>query len=283
MASSYSYPELFLAGFIFILPFLYEKSNVFRYYLKFFLYYAYVLITCTVLLPVVLVYPRDVTNLMYAIDYFHNVASRFCRYASHIVGIEWELRGMEHWNNDECYIVISNHQSSLDILGMFEMWPVMKRCTVVAKRPLMFTGAFGFGAWLSGLVFIDRLKTDRARKLMKEATERVIKQKTKLWIFPEGARYNKGSIQSFKKGAFYLAIDAQIPIMPVVFSQYYFLDSETKTFEPGKVVITTLPPISTKGMTRNDLDALSEMARQQMLDVFHEASKDLVMQIKIAV
>lgn len=56
---------------------------------------------------------------------------------------------------------------------------------------------------------------------------------TKLWVFPEGARFNKGSIQPFKKGAFYLAIDAQIPIMPVVFSQYYFLDNETKTFEPG--------------------------------------------------
>ncbi|KAJ8734623.1 hypothetical protein PYW08_013873 [Mythimna loreyi] len=275
MASSYSYPELFLAGFIFTLPFLYEKSNLFRYYLKFFLYYAYVLITCTVLLPVVLIYPRDVTNLI--------VASRFCRYASHIVGIEWELRGMEHWNTEQCYIVISNHQSSLDILGMFEMWPRMKRCTVVAKRPLMFTGAFGFGAWLSGLVFIDRLKTEKARQLMKDATARVIKEKTKLWIFPEGARYNKGSIQSFKKGAFYLAIDAQIPIMPVVFSQYYFLDSETKTFEPGKVVITTLPPISTSGMTYNDVETLSEMARQQMIDVFHESSKDLVMQKKIAI
>lgn len=59
------------------------------------------------------------------------------------------------------------------------MWPRMKRCTVVAKRPLMFTGAFGFGAWLSGLVFIDRLKTDRARKLMREATERVIQEKVK--------------------------------------------------------------------------------------------------------
>lgn len=56
---------------------------------------------------------------------------------------------------------------------------------------------------------------------------------TKLWVFPEGARYNKGCIQPFKKGAFYLAIDAQIPIMPVVFSQYYFLDNESKTFEPG--------------------------------------------------
>ncbi|XP_045542601.1 1-acyl-sn-glycerol-3-phosphate acyltransferase alpha [Papilio machaon] len=211
------------------------------------------------------------------------VASRFCRYASRIVGIEWELRGLEHWDNEQCYIVISNHQSSLDILGMFEMWPRMKRCTVVAKRPLMFAGAFGFGAWLSGLVFIDRLKSDKARRLMKQATDRVIREKTKLWIFPEGARYNNGNIQPFKKGAFYLAIDAQVPIMPVVFSQYYFLDNETKTFEPGKVVITTLPPISTKGMTRNDLENLSEMARQKMIEVFNESSKDLVKQKKIAI
>lgn len=72
------------------------------------------------------------------------------------------------------------HYLSLDklfFLGMFEMWPRMKRCTVVAKRPLMFTGAFGFGAWLSGLVFIDRLKTEKARLLMREATARVVQEK----------------------------------------------------------------------------------------------------------
>lgn len=96
--------------------------------------------------------------------------------------------------------------------------------------------------------------------------------------------------------------------MPVVFSQYYFLDSESKTFEPGnhdefvlnhryicnqvlirflfilgKVVITTLPPIPTKGMTRDDLEILSDMARQQMIEVFNESSKDLVKQKKIAI
>ncbi|GBP67362.1 1-acyl-sn-glycerol-3-phosphate acyltransferase alpha [Eumeta japonica] len=215
--------------------------------------------------------------------YDASVASRFCRYASYIVGIEWELRGLEHWDNDHSCIVISNHQSSLDILGMFEMWPRMKRCTVVAKRPLMFAGAFGFGAWLSGLVFIDRLKTEKARLLMKKATEKVVEEKTKLWIFPEGTRFNKGCIQPFKKGAFYLAIDAQIPLMPVVFSQYYFLDDETKTFNQGKVVITTLPPISTRGMTRDDIEALSEIARQKMIETFKESSKDLVVQSRITV
>lgn len=51
----------------------------------------------------------------------------------------------------------------------------------------------------------------------------------------------------------------------------------------GKVVITTLPPIPTKGMTRNDLESLSDMAREQMIEVFNESSKDLVKQKKIAI
>lgn len=51
----------------------------------------------------------------------------------------------------------------------------------------------------------------------------------------------------------------------------------------GKVVITTLPPIPTKGMTRDDLDTLSEMARQQMIEVFNDSSRDLVMQKKIVI
>lgn len=51
----------------------------------------------------------------------------------------------------------------------------------------------------------------------------------------------------------------------------------------GKVVITTLPPIPTKGMTRDDIDQLSELARQQMIQVFNETSKQLVSQSKVAV
>lgn len=69
------------------------------------------------------------------------------------------------------------------------MWPRMKRCTVVAKRPLMFAGAFGFGAWLSGLVFIDRLRTDRARQLMKEATEKVKADKVKFLTLSQVSFY----------------------------------------------------------------------------------------------
>lgn len=56
----------------------------------------------------------------------------------------------------------------------------------------------------------------------------------KLWIFPEGTRHNTGEIHPFKKGAFHVAIRSQLPILPVVYSSYYFLSAEEKRFDAGK-------------------------------------------------
>jgi 1-acyl-sn-glycerol-3-phosphate acyltransferase len=54
-----------------------------------------------------------------------------------------------------------------------------------------------------------------------------------MWVFPEGTRNNSGDILPFKKGAFHVAIAAQIPVLPVIFSSYYFLDNKNKEFESG--------------------------------------------------
>ena len=56
----------------------------------------------------------------------------------------------------------------------------------------------------------------------------------KLWIFPEGTRNNAGAMLPFKKGAFHVAVSGQIPILPIVFSSYHFLDHKKKTFDEGK-------------------------------------------------
>jgi lysophosphatidate acyltransferase len=55
-----------------------------------------------------------------------------------------------------------------------------------------------------------------------------------MWVFPEGTRNNTGNILPFKKGAFHVAIAAQVPILPVIFSSYYFLDNKKKEFESGQ-------------------------------------------------
>lgn len=118
---------------------------------------------------------------------------------------------------------------------MFDIWPVMNKCTVVAKRELFYAWPFGLAAWLCGLIFIDRMQSEKARNSLCDATELIKKKKIKLWIFPEGTRRNTGEIHAFKKGAFHMAIAGQIPILPVVFSSYKtFLDDDNKNMTGGK-------------------------------------------------
>lgn len=79
----------------------------------------------------------------------------------------------------------------------------------------------------------------------------------------------------FKKGAFYLAINSQLPITPVVYSCYHFLDHKQERFDPGEVIMTVLPPISTKGMTIEQLPELMERVRNEMLEVYRSTSDEI--------
>jgi lysophosphatidate acyltransferase len=68
------------------------------------------------------------------------------------------------------------------------MWKFMHRTTVIAKKQLFYYGPFGFGAWLCGIIFIDRQSPEKAKKTLDEAVEKLKKNNTKLWIFPEGEK-----------------------------------------------------------------------------------------------
>ena len=72
----------------------------------------------------------------------------------------------------------------------------------------------------------------------------------KLMIFPEGTRNSKKGLTMlpFKKGAFHIAIDGKLPILPVVLSEYDFLDVKNWIFNPGKVTIKVLPRIDTENI-----------------------------------
>ncbi|XP_019877825.1 1-acyl-sn-glycerol-3-phosphate acyltransferase alpha [Aethina tumida] len=267
-----TYTEIFFAVCILILPFLYESSHVFRYHLKFFLYYGITMVNSVILIPVFCFRPKDVKNLL--------LASTFCRICSTLIGIRWILKGQENLEKDQSCVIVANHQSSLDILGMFELWPHMNKCTVIAKRELFYMWPFGLAAWLCGLIFIPRVQKDKAKSVMNEAAEGIKQTNTKLWIFPEGTRRNTGEIHPFKKGAFHLAITSQLPIVPVVYSQYYFLNKPAKRFDHGKVIINALPQIETKGLTVNDIDKLMDQVRDVMTTTFHENNKFLKESLK---
>ncbi|KAI8117763.1 hypothetical protein FF38_08228 [Lucilia cuprina] len=264
-----SYIELFGLMVLLMLPFLYETSHIFRYYFKFLIYYGLVSFNSIVLIPAFMCRPCDVRNLLWA--------STFCHRITTLIGLRWELRGKEHLEKDRACIIVANHQSSLDVLGMFNIWHVMDKCTVVAKRELFYAWPFGLAAWLAGLIFIDRVRGEKARDTLNQVNSKIKKQKIKLWVFPEGTRRNTGDIHPFKKGAFHMAIDEQIPIMPVVFSSYCsFLNDKKKILNAGNIILTTLPPISTEGLTKDDLPELMEKVHKIMQETFKQTSNEVL-------
>lgn len=109
----------------------------------------------------------------------YRLASSLCHHISTLLGLRWELRGREHLEKNRACIIVANHQSSLDILGMFDIWPVMDKCTVVAKKEIFYAWPFGLAAWLCGVIFIDRMKSEKARTALNIATKEIMDKKVK--------------------------------------------------------------------------------------------------------
>ncbi|KAJ8379800.1 hypothetical protein SKAU_G00005780 [Synaphobranchus kaupii] len=193
------------------------------------------------------------------------------RHVKYLMGLRFLVSGKENLQVDGPYVIISNHQSSLDILGLMEIWP--DRCVSIAKRELLLTGAIGLMCWLGGTIFINRKKTDDAKSVMAATARTVVKDQVRLWIFPEGTRNHEGDLLPFKKGAFHLAVQAQVPVIPVVFSSYSkFYVPKEKKFETGTIKLRILPAIETKGMSPDDVSTLSEKCHDLMCSAFTEIS-----------
>lgn len=105
------------------------------------------------------------------------LASSLCHHVSTLLGLRWELRGREHLEKERACIIVANHQSSVDILGMFDLWPVMDKCTAVAKKEIFYAWPVGLAAWLCGLIYIDRMNSDKARSVINNAAEEIKEKK----------------------------------------------------------------------------------------------------------
>ncbi|KAK7740523.1 1-acylglycerol-3-phosphate O-acyltransferase [Cytospora paraplurivora] len=163
-------------------------------------------------------------------------------------------------------VFIGNHQTELDVLMLGCMFP--KYCSVTAKSSLKKTPFLGWFMTLSGSVFIDRKNTKDARHAMQGAADQMKDLKQSVYMFPEGTRsYAKEPmLLPFKKGAFHLAVQAQVPIVPVVVANYsHVLYPKDLVFNSGKIPCKVLEPIPTTGLTTADVDALCNRTRELML------------------
>jgi len=185
---------------------------------------------------------------------------------SALLGLDWTVRGeTDLLKRPEACVVVANHQSSIDLLGMFVIWGKLERVAALAKQSLVYYGSFGITAFLCGTVFVDRSNPQQAARKLNSASKTLKEEKTKLWIFPEGTRNGDKSVEMlpFKKGAFHVAVNSNLPIMPIVIARHNFLDSTEKFFDSGTGYITVLPLIWPRGRSVEDL---KEVTRNVMIE-----------------
>lgn len=164
-------------------------------------------------------------------------------------------------------VFVGNHQTELDILMLGCVFP--KYTSVTAKKSLKYIPFLGWFMSLSKTVFIDRANRTTSRAAFDTAAETMKHTRQNVFIFPEGTRSyaSTPTMLPLKKGAFHLAVQAQVPIVPVVCANYnHILDTKNKRYTPGTIDVTILPPISTVGKTADDVNQLLEQTRDAMMD-----------------
>ncbi|KAL1131723.1 hypothetical protein AAG570_011336 [Ranatra chinensis] len=212
-----------------------------------------------------LLQPRDYRNAL--------LPAWGARQISKLLGLQWKMRGQQNIVGDTGCIVLINHQSGIDLLVLAELWPVMKKCTVISKREVFYLWPFGLASWLWGTVFIDRVNGPRAQETINKTAETINSKKAKICMFPEGTRHGGSQLLPFKKGAFHVAITSQVPIQPVVVSRYSFLNSDQLIFDKGSSVISILPPIETKGLSKDNIGELMKSTYTIMAEEYHRLNQ----------
>uniref|UniRef100_A0A8C5LIF1 1-acyl-sn-glycerol-3-phosphate acyltransferase n=1 Tax=Jaculus jaculus TaxID=51337 RepID=A0A8C5LIF1_JACJA len=201
-----------------------------------------------------------------------SIISWFVRSFKYVYGLRFEVKGRRKLEVNSPCVIISNHQSILDMMGLMEILP--KRCVQIAKRELMFLGPVGLIMYLGGVFFINRQRSRTAMSVMADVGKHMVRDNVKVWIYPEGTRNDNGDLLPFKKGAFYLAIQAQVPIIPVVYSSFSsFYNVKTKLFTSGTIKVEVLDAVPTTGLTNDDVTELMDTCQKAMRSTFLEISR----------
>ena len=133
----------------------------------------------------------------------------------------------------------------------------------VGKKSLLYIPGFGLLYWLAGNVLIDRSSSKNSKATLNATTDALTKGNRSIWVFPEGTRNHGQNLLPFKKGAFRMAIEAGVPIVPICVSSYSGRLKLNKLVS-GTINVEVLDPISTQGLTVKDTEQLMTTCWESM-------------------
>ncbi|HKD83329.1 MAG TPA: lysophospholipid acyltransferase family protein [Terriglobales bacterium] len=203
----------------------------------------------------------------------HRIAHIWARVILKTVGIRVRVEGLQHLHPPQPAIYAANHLSAIDIPVLYSSLPGQFR--IMAKRSLFRYPFLGWYLKRSGqipIVFGDAHASLRSLNRAGDA----LKRGMPLVVFPEGGRSATGELQEFMGGAFYVAIRAQAPVVPMaIVGSYELLPINSFHMVPGEVALVIGEPIPTAGLRLRDMEKLATQVRQVIADLYDSQTKRL--------
>jgi 1-acyl-sn-glycerol-3-phosphate acyltransferase len=190
--------------------------------------------------------------------------------AMKIMGLKVKLEDETVRDHTRSAVIVANHISNYDLM-VFGL-TVPRRTVSLGKKSLKWIPLFGQLYWLAGNVLVDRGNAVRAKKAMLTTTDTLQHKDMSLWVFAEGTRGHGRGLQPLKKGAFLMAINAGVPIIPIC-GNNYVRGMNLNRWHSGNAIILSLAPMPTKGMTAADLPALMAECQSRMAACIDELDR----------
>lgn len=207
-------------------------------------------------LPVLLVGPVDRSGRG-----VHALVRLWARLVLAILGVRVAVSGLGHAPLGPA-VWAANHSSALDIPILFGYLPVDFR--IIHKRSLYMLPVVGWTLFLGGHIAIDRSNPFRARRSLERAAARV-RSGTSVAVFPEGTRNRRPEVGLFKRGSFVLALNAQVPVVPVsLVGVKERVELGLLRLCPGAVTVRIHPALETAGRRPEEGEGLAAEVRGQV-------------------
>jgi 1-acyl-sn-glycerol-3-phosphate acyltransferase len=232
------------------------------------LVYMPLAITATVLgtllaVPTALLVSQRLANL--------GIAARWCQLLARLVPVKVHVRGLEHIRPDQSYVVVANHMSQFDIPVIYGYCGLDLRW--VMKAEIRWIPFVALSCRAIGHIFINRSDPEQARLAINAAVGR-LRSGTGVLFFPEGTRSRSGELLPFKKGAFRVAVDQHLPLLPMtVIGTRDIMAADSFQLHPGEVELVIHPPLSTAGKSVADIPDLIDRSRNLIASALPNAGQ----------
>ncbi len=201
----------------------------------------------------------------------HRIARLWASIAVRVSLSKLTVEGAENFHKHPVAVYASNHTSYMDTPVIFTALPFQFR--ILAKRELWRMPFIGWYLQRSGQMPIDTVNPHATLSSLGEGVK-ALRSGMPLFVFPEGGRTHTGELQPFLAGAAFLAIRAQVPLVPIALSGVYdLLPIHAHHFYPSKLTLRVGEPIETKGMTVRQTGELTERLRAAIVEMLGQSAR----------